>query len=126
MSFTDGLASRGPTSATSPGPLVNPQGVALVTLTGTYTLTSAHRQVLKLDPDGANRDVVLPDAQAGLMFQIINNGGGGSEDLVVKRSATDGGATLVTIDQNEAAILYCSDESTPVWYLLYSFTIALA
>ena len=80
-------------------------GVAVETLSGDVQLTGLSSQMLKLDPDGAARDVTLPGAAEGVLdtdglcFEITN-AADGAEDLVVKDPA---GATVVTISQNEKA-----------------------
>lgn len=92
------------------------------TLTGNKTLDDTYGTVLKLDPGGAHRNVLLP-AEAdvrGCTFTIIN-AADAAENLVVKDDSGD--TTLATINQNEAAHFVC-DGTT--WTLLYVQTIALS
>lgn len=97
-------------------------GLHTATLAGTLTLDESYGNRLRLDPDGSNRNVVLP-AEAtsnGMWFEILNTAGGSSEDLVVK---DDGGNTIVTISQNEKATVEC-DGTT--WYHMGITSIALS
>ena len=66
---------------------------------------SAHWQ--RLDPDGAPRDVMLPDGGGGIPDSVglpfhIRNDASGAFALVVKNPA---GATIVSIVQNQAAVV---------------------
>lgn len=119
-----------------PGPLarsghgIAPDGSALLatkglmytaTLAGNLTLDDTYPGIMKLDPDGSNRDITL-DAIAtstGLYRRIVNNANG-AENLVVKNVAA---ATIGTINQNEQGEFYC-DGST--WALIAITTIALS
>lgn len=79
------------------------------TLAGNATLTTASARYQRLDPGGAGRDVTLP-AEAdskGLAFLILNTADA-AEDLTVK---DDGASTVVTISQNEAALVVCNGTS---------------
>ncbi len=60
-------------------------------------------QVYALDPNGASRNVVLPAEAESLYFKIINTADA-AENLVVKN---DGGDTIGTLGQNEAADFFC-------------------
>lgn len=120
MSVTDGKAS-GTAAAHGREPQSRPELMGLMTLAGNLTLTDQYRSILKIDPDGSNRDVTLP-AEAtsnGLYFRIINNAGG-AENLVVK---DDGGNTIGTINQNEQGEFWCDGTD---WRLLCITTIALS
>lgn len=56
-------------------------------LSGTYTITEGLGQVFGLNPNGANRDVLLPpNPVVGLQIQIFNLGSLGNS-LIVKNSA---------------------------------------
>jgi hypothetical protein len=74
------------------------------------------------DPGGAHRDVTLePEADAAGIVRLIMNSADAAENLVIK---DDGGNTIVTLAQNDAAILWC-DGST--WADLPArFTTALS
>jgi len=107
-----------------------PDGSALVktkgsfytaTLTGNITLDATYPKTVKLDPGGSARDVTL-DAIAtneGLQRKIVN-AADAAENLVVKNAA---GSTIVTINQNEEADVYCDGAA---WYLICVRTIALS
>ena len=73
------------------------------TLSGGKTLTVNDARYQTYDPGGAGRTVVLPAEAVGLEV-IVSNGADASEDLTVNN---DGGATIVTISQNEDAYLSC-------------------
>lgn len=81
------------------------------TTTGTITLTTVSNRIQFLDPNTAtNRTVTLsPTADsAGIKFDIFNTGTSG--DLLVK---TTGASTVVTITQNEGAMVACDGSN---WY----------
>ncbi len=120
MSYTDGKAA-GNAVASGRGPTLRPEMLGEITLAGTLTLTNQYRDVLRLDPDGSNRDVVLPaEAEStGRYFRFINFAGG-AENLVVK---DDGGNTICTINQNEQGEVWCDGTA---WKLLCITTIALS
>jgi len=90
-------------------------------LSGNITLNETYPNRLKLDPNGGNRDVTL-DAVAtsnGLWYQIVNSADA-AENLVVKNV---GGDTIVTINQNEEAIVWCDGTA---WIRYRVATIALS
>lgn len=62
-------------------------GIARITATGTVTLTTASAAYQFIDPNGANRDVMLPAVNSGdrVIFAIKNNGT--ANYLTVKNSA---------------------------------------
>ena len=89
------------------------------TLAGTLTLTVAHPMICKLDPGGAGRDVNL-EAEGvcpGRVRLIVNSADAG-EVLTIKN---DGGSTISTPTQNEAALLYCDGTA---WSEIAVFTIS--
>jgi ribosomal protein L27 len=90
-----------------------------VVLTGNIVLTRRSAQWLKLDANGVNRDVTLPVVEDGLFFWIVNSAAA-AFNLVVKNPA---GATVVTINQNEEAVVCCDAAG---WYLHRVATIALS
>jgi uncharacterized membrane protein len=58
------------------------------TLAGTYTMTENLGQLFNLDPNGADRDVLLPpNPTVGLQIFIRNSASTGTSNLVVKNSA---------------------------------------
>ena len=66
------------------------------TLAATKTLVTTDYIAQWLDPDGADRDVVLPveASSTNLLFIILNTADGAGEDLVVKNAAAATKATL--------------------------------
>ncbi len=81
-------------------------GVETETLAAAKTLTTLSPTLQFLDPGGAGRDINLPaeaDSQ-GLVF-IISNEADAAEVLTIKN---DGGGTICTPTQNEAAIVFCN------------------
>ena len=121
MSHSSGTGSRKAQAYDSPGPVLLPEQLGVMTLSGNLTLTNQYRNVLKIDPTAA-RDVTLPAAEAGLWFEIIN-AADASETITVKNAA---GSTIVSIAQNRKATVMCSDEDTPAWYHTGIVTIALS
>ena len=121
MSVSDGTGPRPGTEDFSTGPNVHPNLLGEVTLSGNLVLDVTYREVLRLDPDGSNRDVTLPaEADAkGRKFEIINTADG-AEDLVVK---DDAGTTVVTVSQNEKCTVWTDGTS---WYHTGIITIALS
>ena len=89
------------------------------TLGSARTIVLSDAQHLQLDPGGAGRDVTLPPFRDGLSYMIVNRADA-AEDLTVKDAAA---ATIVTISQNERAIV-ASDGSS--WFHLGIETIALS
>lgn len=99
------------------------------TLAGAKTIDDDDRMVLKLDPGGAARDVNLPAEgeidPAGRLYFIVN-AADAAENLVVKN---DGGDTIVTISQNESAMVYNAGKSGGTessWVLICLPQIALS
>jgi hypothetical protein len=101
-------------------PLKLTEALAVVALSGTYTMTSQYRTIQKVDPNGANRNVLLPPEEDGLIYFFVN-GADAAENLVVKDDS--GTTTVVTINQNEGGIVICMGTT---WYLLCVLTIALS
>jgi hypothetical protein len=99
------------------------------TLAGAKTIDDDDAMILKLDPAGAARDVNLPAEgeidPAGRMYWIVN-AADAAENLVVKN---DGGDTIVTISQNESAMVYNAGKSGGTessWVLICLPQIALS
>jgi hypothetical protein len=88
---------------------------AVETLAGTRTITAAEvlaSSVFTLDPGGAGRSVVLPDAATAGMagqFVVIANAADAAEVLTVSADS----ATVVTPTQAETAFLVCTGVK---WY----------
>lgn len=121
MATSDGLTSYAAADGSLQGHQRMKEGIGVITATGNLTLTERYANHLKIDPSGSARDVNLP-AEAtsnGMWFEIVN-AADASENLVVK---DDGGATIVTISQNEKAKVFCDGSS---WYHLGIVTIALS
>lgn len=117
MSHSTGTASRAALEAqSSPGPAINSQGYAVITLSDNLTLTDEYRNCLKIDPTAA-RDVTLPAARAGLWFKIVN-ASDTTETITVKNAAGD---TIGSLAQNRVGEFFCSDEATPAWYLFHVY-----
>jgi len=89
-------------------------------LAGALVLTNQYPSILRLDPDGSNRDIQLEAVADSVgMYRRIVNFAGGAENLVVKNA---GGDTIGTINQNEQGEFYCDGTS---WILICITTIAL-
>lgn len=112
MSVTDGLGKSLPTLGLD-GQFYLVDLYGRVTLGGNLTLTKGHRQILGLDPGGSARDVTLPaeNISKDFWFLIVNRADA-AENLVVK---DDGGATIATLNQNEAGGFWCDGTA---WYLV--------
>jgi len=76
------------------------------TLAATKTLTTSDLIVQKLDPDGADRDVVLPAeaSSTDLLFIIFNMANGSGETLTIK---DDSPATLGILEPEMVGIYHC-------------------
>lgn len=76
------------------------------TLGANLTLLVADAENQFLDPGGAHRDVILPAEATAIYYSyFIANTADNAENLVVK---DDGGSTIVTIAQNECAVVKCN------------------
>ncbi len=120
MSVSNGLASGTALQAGRVGPALIKEVLGVVTASGTVTLTNQYRNILKIDPGGSARDVLLPPEEDGLFFWLVN-GADAAENLVVKDDS--GVSTLVTINQNESAVVACQGST---WYLVAVVAIALS
>lgn len=85
------------------------------TLTAARTITGKEIQRYQgfvFDPGGTARTVTLPaEAAADDMILMIANEADAAEDITVKEDA--GSTTIVTISQNERALLWCDGVT---WY----------
>lgn len=85
--------------------------INVTTLTGATTIYKDTRQVLKMDPGGASRNVTLPAVEDCEGFELfIINGADQAENLVIKNA---GATTIVTIGQDQAGFVYCDGGA---WY----------
>jgi hypothetical protein len=84
------------------------------------TLTAADATFQKLDPAGGAVNVDLPaePSSNGIWFYIMN-AADAAENITVRNDAA---ATIVTLNQNEAAIVICDGTS---WVHMGVLTIAL-
>lgn len=119
MSVADGLASVNVHHLLPVGPLTIKEAYGEITLTGTLTMTAQFRNLLRLDPGGAGRTVLLPPEQPGLCY-FIANAADAAESLTVKDDAN--GTTVVTIAQNQAAIVWCGGLTAADWKKFVLFT----
>lgn len=76
------------------------------TLAAARTFLITDNPIQWLDPDGSDRDVVLPAevSSTNLMFIILNTANGAGEDLVVKNDAA---ATIATLGPGMTGIFSC-------------------
>ena len=102
---------------------------SIETLAGAKSIGDDDAMILKMDPDGAARDVNLPAEgdidPAGRMYWIVN-AADAAENLVVKN---DGGDIIATINQNESAFVYNAGKSGGTessWVLIAIVAIALS
>lgn len=93
----------------------------VATLAAGLTLDDTYPNNLRLDPGGAHRDITLPAVATseGVEFHIVN-AADAAENLVVKNV---GGDTIVTINQNDSARVYCTDSA---WIIGVVYTSALS
>lgn len=71
------------------------------TLSGTKILTAQDKPKQRLNPDGADKDISLPDPATRVWFEI-KNPAGATGNLVVKHDVT----TIATITPGSSAALY--------------------
>jgi len=81
-------------------------------LAGTKTLVVTDAQFQRLDPDSANRNVVLPALKAGLWFRITNYGGTLGETLTVQNPTP---ATVRILDAGETGTFV---STAAAWFYL--------
>lgn len=122
MATADGLHAGKPGSRQGfTTHLIEKDSVGNIVATDDMVLTDQYRKYLRIDPGGSARNVDLP-AEAisnGLAFVILNTADA-AENLVVR---DDAGATVVTISQNERAMVVCDGET---WYHMGIDSIALS
>lgn len=96
-------------------------GYGTETLADDVTLDDTYPSMLGLDPGGAHRDVTLEaEASSTGVFRLIVNKANAAENLVIK---DDGGSTIVTANQDEAALVHCNGTA---WSLVILFTAPLS
>jgi len=88
------------------------------TLAGTYTIDDGSPILLFLDPDGANRTVLLPPESKGATFIIVNVGVAGFTLAVKEDSNT---TTIATIGSGSNGEFYCNGTT---WFALNGATLA--
>jgi len=93
-------------------------------LAGNKTLVITDMVVQKLDPDGTDRNVLLPTeaTSTDLTFIIYNTGGEVGEDLYIQ---DDAGAALTTVGYKQMAIASCDGTTWTVICVACSGTIAV-
>ncbi len=112
-----------------PRPIFAPGGFNVETLAGGKVLTFADSQYQALDPGGSHRNVAMPaeGARKGAYFWIANKADA-AENLVLQQP--DASTTLATLNQNEAALVFCLADGaaahTGGWSLFAIFTITIA
>lgn len=79
---------------------------AVETLSGTKTLTVQDKPKQRLNPDGVDRDVMLPDPESRAWFEV-RNPTGSTGNLVVKYDVS----TIATITPGNSAAIF-SDGTT--------------
>jgi len=79
------------------------------TLSTTKTLNDYSASIQYLDPNGVNRDILLPAESAFNPIFIIHNTADGDEDLVVKEDS--GTTTIGTVRQNQVGYFYSNGTS---------------
>jgi hypothetical protein len=116
---------KNPFKVTRPLYLVG--GFEATTATGDIVLTGKSAQYQAIDPGGSARNVDLPEPIKGGFFHIANKADA-AEDITVRQA--DGSTTLVTISQNETAIVYAeddkADDAADGWSLFMILTGAIA
>ena len=81
---------------------IYPQSSNVETLSGDKTLANDDEQVQVLDPNGAGRNVDLPEDEEGLVYEIVNTADA-AEDLTVR---DNDGNTIHAVSQDESAKFY--------------------
>ncbi len=96
-------------------------GVESRTMTGAETWDEKSSNWARLDPGGANRNITLPaeETNDGLWFGIINSADA-AENLVI---LDDAGATIITLNRGEAAVVGCSGSA---WIVVQQTAAAFA
>lgn len=88
-----------------------------IVLAGTATILDGHATILRIDPGGAGRNVVMPAttrANKGRCFVIFNDADA-AETLTVKQS--DGSTTVIAIAQGKCGLVFNdgSGSTTASW-----------
>ena len=112
-----------------PRPIFMDGGFNEETLAGGKVLTYRDSQYQALDPGGSHRNIAMPaeGARAGSWFWIANKANA-AENLVLQQP--DASTTLATVNQNEAALVFCADDGAAAhssgWSLFAIFTITIS
>jgi len=85
------------------------------TLAGNKDLVAKDSLVQLIDPDGANRDVILPADADGLVYLIKNTASTGGFNVVVKDQSSPA-ATIATVADTETALVVCDATG---WQLVF-------
>lgn len=118
--YADGLVTGSTRWLADIGQLAVKELCGELTLTGGLTMTTQHRNILRIDPGGAGRTILLPTEAHGMWFLIINSADA-AETLTVKDDAN--AITVATLLQNQAGLVFCDQGGT--WRRLVSFTVVL-
>jgi len=95
--------------------------VTVATILDNHQLTKDSTTFQKLDPNGADRDLRLPNpSDMGLKLFIIVNGADAAESIVVKTFSE--GATVGTLAQNKAGFFILNNGA---WVKLCTLTITI-
>ena len=85
-----------------PRPIRRKGHLNIETLAGNKTLVHIDSQFQALDPNGSNRDILLPAELDGLRYDILH--AGSANDLVI---SNDAGGNIVTLTFGQSATLVC-------------------
>tara|TARA_R100001163_G_C5051588_1_gene188380 strand:- start:339 stop:704 length:366 start_codon:yes stop_codon:yes gene_type:complete len=106
-----------------PRPLSQPGAFEATTAAGDIVLTGTSAQYQAIDPGGSGRNVDLPAPVHGGWYFIANKADA-AENIAVRQA--DGSTTLVTLNQNDSAIVYALDDkaedAADGWALFMVFT----
>lgn len=117
MSVANGLATGNAKALLPVGHHARKEAVGIFTATGTVTLTAQSRNVLRIDPGGAGRTVLLPPEQVGLEFWIYN-AADAAETLTVKEDSNS--TTIGSVAQNQGGHYWCDGTD---WQRVGTFTM---
>jgi len=91
------------------------------TLAAARTLTMRDPQMFALDPDGSDRDVVLPTVTVSHngYYMWLANAASAAKNLVVKNAA---GSTIGTVNQSEMGIFYVDSDGDWVLFGIFGYS----
>jgi hypothetical protein len=104
MSVANGTATGNAQEALPVGPWSMKELVGIMTATGGITLTAQSRNVLRIDPGGAARTLLLPPEAVGLWFVIINAADAAETITLKDDSNTD---TIGTVTEDQGGFYWC-------------------